>query len=371
MTSFTVFSRSDGVSFDVTRLDINQWILPGIFGRQVILCDVGLRLSLTGAVTDQRPLKFDLGLPFTVRDEQGLHDLVPVMLEKPELCSLIFGDIKAVPNSFGSGVSTVDDGGGDMRLERCDSASSKPDSSVQADGRPFSLWTVAAKAVDIPSGVSVYMRFRFRLQKAGSTWAWQRGERRRSHAISDLRVNELRDKPQFNGTGPDFSRALPIERVNGFVITQARLKAGRVSPEPKYVRILEGGLWDSYVKRRLSRSEEPFIATYWTATKVDRDKPFRAFLEVERRRPTSARWSMVTIVLLVAAFTLLEPLESVKTSIAANALSALWAICTTIFSATLLIAAVRLVVRSVSGGKWRIVAKFFDKWEAVRFRRKG
>lgn len=371
MTSFTVLSRADGASFEVERLDINQWVLPGVLGRQVILCDVGLRLKLTAAVTHQQRLKFDLGLPFTARDQQGLHDLVPVMQEKPELCSLIFGDIKAIPAPSASGVSTVDDGAGEMRLERCDSASSRPDASVKAAGRPFSLWTVTAQAVDIPDGASVYVRFRFRLKRAGSTWAWQSGERHRSHAISDMRVNELRDKPQFDGTGPDFSRALPIGRVNGFVITQARLKAGRVSPEPKYVRILEGGLWDSYVKRRLSGSEEPFVATYWTREQVDRDKPFRAFLEVERRRPTSARWAFVTILVLAVALIVVQPAEDIRQSIAANALSGLWALGTTVLTAGIVLGILRVAARAASNGKWRYLSTALDKLEAFRYRRKG
>lgn len=369
MTSFSVLSRADGTAFDVERLDINQWILPGVFGRQVILCDIGLRLRLAQPVTDQKRLKFDLGLPFTAREQEGLRDLVPVMQDKADLCSLIFGDIKAIPHSPSDGVYVVNDDGQQMQLERCDTEASHSDPSVKVSGRPFTLWTVVAQAVDIPAGTSVYLRFRFRVKRAGSTWAWQSGGRRRSHAISDMRVSELRDKPEFDGTGPDFTRTRDIERVNGFVITPARLKAGRTSPEPKYVRILEGGLWDSYLNRRLSRSDEPFVATYWTRESVNRDKPFRAFLEVERRRPTAARWAAITMAFVVVALLLLQPARDLRDSVIANTVAGLWAVGTTLIGAGVVTAVARYLARAASNGKWRRLAKVVDWWESLRYKR--
>lgn len=370
MTSFIVLARSGSALFDVERLDINQWILPGAFGRQVIYCDVGLRLALREEVTRDRTLRFDLGVPFTATDEDSIEDLVPVMLDSKELCSLVFGDINAQPTHKG-GTWVIDDGTGEMQLERFDRDTSKRDADVRASGRTFSLWTIAAEDAAIEDGTSVYFRIRFHVKKPGMTWSWQRGERRRSHAISDLRVNELRDRPRFEHSPPDLQRALSINRVNGFVINQARLKAGRVSPEPKYVRILEGSLWDQYLMRRLSRKDEPFVATYWTREDVDRDKPFRAFLEVERRRPTSARWAGVTVAALVVAMVLLRSPSELADSVVTHTAVGVWTLVAGLVAAGVIASAVRIFVRAAAAGHWRRLKGLVDRWETFRFRRKG
>ena len=99
MSFFAIVKTGASAQFLVQKLDINLWVLPGIFGRQVLLCDVGLRLKLLETITPERVAEFDLTLPFAA-DSQGLVDLVPIIREHEELFDLIFGntlDISHLP----------------------------------------------------------------------------------------------------------------------------------------------------------------------------------------------------------------------------------------------------------------------------------
>ena len=65
-----------------------------------------------------------------------------------------------------------------------------------------------------------------------------RSGRWNSHAISDIRVNEFRELRALDNK-IDMDKVVNFPRVDGFLIASANYKAGRQSPQPKYVRILE------------------------------------------------------------------------------------------------------------------------------------
>ena len=94
--------------------------------------------------------------------------------------------------------------------------------------------------------------------------------------------------------------------MNSFVIVPARFKAGRVNPEPKYVRILESHAWQVYLRRSLGLGDEAFVITYWTTEDITNVKPFRAFIEIERRRPTAIRASMIAAVVILSGLLLIQ-----------------------------------------------------------------
>lgn len=366
MSFFSVLKVDGSTQFSVSKLDINLWVLPGLLSQEVLLCDIGVRLQLVGQVDSATPLIFDLSLPFYTYPD-GLTDLIPHIRDQPTLFNLIFGETGSSPQPDGDSW-VYNDGDGVVLLQSLD----LDDCSQRliAEKSVFSLWRISVGRAIVPENSVVYMRFRFRIRKGGLTWSWQKGERRRSHAICDLRVNELRDKPQLDKS-PDFAnRTMPIARVNCFTVVPARHKAGRISPAPKYVRILEGEAWAPYLLRRLSRSGEPFVITYWPKfdKQVTPGSPFRAFQEVERRRPTAGRSSLLLGLGLVAFIVLLQSKGSLEASILYSSLYTVYSAVLGLLTISVVLGTYRLVVPFVAGGRWRALGRQMRKLESRRYR---
>jgi len=364
MSFFAIVKTGASAQFLVQKLDINLWVLPGIFGRQVLLCDVGLRLKLLETINPERVAEFDLTLPFAA-DSRGLVDLVPIIREHEELFDLIFGNTGHKP--FASqGAWYFNDGNGDMRFtttenERC------RERMVSRD-QDLSIWRITARRQNCEADTSLYLRFRFRVRRAGRAWSWQTTLRHHSHAISDIRVNELRERPDLASDAPDFRNdAMPIARVNSFVIAPARFKAGRVSPLPEYVRILESHAWQPYLRRSLGLGNEAFLITYWSMADVTAVRPFRAFIEVERRRPTAIRAAMISTIVILVGLLLLQSTASLSRSFISAAAYWAWAIASGLGIGFIIIAW-RLVVPLFMNGRWKKAARLLRRYENFRYR---
>jgi hypothetical protein len=317
MTFFALTRVPSTRDFTVKKLDINLWILPG-FLTQEYFCDVGILLHLAPGSTGTVAL--ELTLPFVA---EGLTDLVPSLRSSDKACNLVFGTNGGKVATVGTGGAALpafDDGTGAFALMGFDRDKSKEQDKwtpKATGGRPVSFWRIQAEHQTFPTD-AIYLRLRFKVDDPGKTWVWQPGVRRRSHSISDLRVNEFRTTNHHQNL-PDYTNNyMSVERVNAFVIMSARYKVGRVSPEPKYVRVLENAAWEpEYLNRRLTRRREDFIITYWPKDNVTADKPLRSFIEVERRRPTALKSALTGSVMTILVLTLLLPVGGFSQSAAA------------------------------------------------------
>lgn len=306
MTSFSIIRGNGSVPWTAERLDINLWALPTLLGQQTYYCDLGICAVLGREPSASQELSFDLRLPFAT-DFAEVQDLIPLMRNDDALLSLVFGtgDLHARSDQNGRWIKD-EPNKGDLLLVSLDIAKCVPARSSHPD---HSQWSIhSADLEGVPNGARIYMRLRFVTHSPRRLWEWQKSGRWNSHAICDLRVNDFRQ----SGTDVDFAKLARFERVNAFVIASANYKAGRISPAPKYVRILEPSVWGPYLRRPLSRSREMFIITYWRraddADAVDQDHPFRAFLELDRRRPTAAKSTAIGVaVLTVIAVSLQTP----------------------------------------------------------------
>lgn len=361
MSCFAVFKCAGAASLELEQLDLNLWVLPALMRQQTFYVDIGIRARLLSEASGSNPLKLEVGIPL-VASKGEIFDLIPRMRNNQELCSLVFGASSASLRSDKQGPVFQD---GDVEMLLVDLSTSDCHQNRCANDKTFSTWIVSSGGRSLSAGTAVYLRFRFVTQSPGRLWTWQHGIRNRAHAISDIRVNEFRDKPRLDSP-PDYnSDLLPIKRVNGFVIAAASYKAGRVNPQPKYVRVLENEAWRPYLSRRLTRRREWFLITYWKQMSVSRDIPFRAFMEAERRRPTAVKavtLGAVAVVLLMAA---LQPLAELQASLLGELLGGIYRLLLAAFAGAGFVAALRFLISQLSKGRMAWLRRQIDnlgKW---------
>ena len=322
MSSFALLRSNGSASIDVERVDLNIWVLPSLFRRHVYLCDIGVCCKPTEDVKD-RSVKFELRIPF-LPDNDKLTDLVPRMRENEALCSLVFGSSDLHMKRNDSGTWVNDDGGPLLLTDICESRYQEVD---KPEIRSRS-WTVSTGPMTLKAGTRLYLRVRTTTHDPNRMWTWRTGAHRNSYALCDLRFNEFREKGD-DDLPVDFSKVMNPSRVNGFLITSAQYREVRTSPVPEYIRVLEGDSWIKYLDRRLSRGRESFLITYWKDVDISPAHLYRAFMEVERRLPTTTRAAVVvTCVLLIAIF-LTQPtaiLAQSPAGVALRQLKSLWPI---------------------------------------------
>lgn len=332
MGFFSILKTERGRAFGVEKLDVSYALLPGLFGRYAIFCDVGLRITPGPARADENlpqgqnglpdQIELDLCLPFVAEEEDGVTDLVPGIRDKKETANLVFGNDNDVTRDSRNR-PVYNDGERTVILTTVDYEGARRRSVDRTLG--FSLWRIST-AAPVETTDLIYLRVRFRVRQPGRTWSWQNGPRRRSHAISDIRINELRELPRIDSP-PDFKSAmLDIESVNVFLCTPSNLRVGRVSPVPTYIRILEGQGWESYLQRRIGTQASVLLITHWKilhgATQRD---PGRVLLELEKRTPTPIRAALTAVALSLAGFVVLSPPGTVAQSLLALVVSNVFA----------------------------------------------
>ena len=307
MSSFTLLRTGGSALVEIEHVDLNIWILPSLFRRQVYYCDIGVCFILKDDIRDHS-VELELRVPF-LPDDDDVIDLVPRMRESEALCSLIFGNsnLNVTRDSLGTWVS---DDTGPLLLTDLPSTKRK---KAPSDETRAASWVISTGPISLAANTRLYVRMRVTTHEPNCLWTWQRGERWNSHALCDLRVNEFREKGKSDFP-VDFSKVITLARVNGFLISPARYKAGRVNPIPKYVRVLESDSWTGYLGRRLSRNKELFLITYWKDTEVSPAHPFRAFMEMERRRPTATRTIISATFLVLFAILASQPFSSLSQS---------------------------------------------------------
>lgn len=306
MSTFALLRRNGSVKFDVERVDLNIWVLPALFWRHIYMCDIGVCCRLLESPNDQS-MNFELRAPFA-SDNSTPIDLTPMMRDDENLCGLIFGnsDLKRIRDGLGTWIN--DDYG---RLLLTDIQSFERMSRTGTHSHCTS-WVVSTEPMSLDAGTRLYLRFRITTRTPKNLWIRQFGAGRNPYAVCDIRVNEFREKKKNDYI--DFSKVIEPHRINGFLILSARYKSGRISPSPKYIRVLEAESWTKYLGRRLTRGSDLFLIIYWKDSRATPSHPYRAFAELEYRRRSGALLINVAIVFLLLGILLIQPLDSISQS---------------------------------------------------------
>jgi hypothetical protein len=278
-----------------TQCHINLWCLGGILGRTNFYWDVGLRIR----GTDQKEIaRISLALPFAT-DADSVRDLHDQLVDN-KTAELVFGN----PVSISGSVPNYD--GSPVELGRIES----PRLITQKSGQTHSLWEIGL-APPLKNSSELYIRLRFVLKGCGRTWVWKRSLWRKNGALLDLRVSDVREGVALSDWASLRMRIVPVDKLNLFVIAPAYLQARSISPELRYMRLLENSAWENYLGRIPNSSGERLIIYHWRSkdeTKVDVNRPFLAFLDLTRdygfvRFGNHVRASLivVAVILLVEA----------------------------------------------------------------------
>jgi hypothetical protein len=279
----------------IEHCHLNLWVLGGLLGYRVCYLDVGLAMQ-----AGEAPVKeIKVGVPAATDEAPGRAiDSLARELADPVIAGLIFarrdvlhdGRLKVTPRE-------------QMRILDID----RPNCKLAEQPRHpfFSLWTLQLNE-PLPMGESGYLRVRFRIRNPGRLWVWQRSLLSRNRAIADLRVNDERESRSVTDISAFSSNLLSLRSLNSFVIAPAIFNPAVTTPEPSYVRGLEGRVWEPYLGRRTDmRRNQKFLVHRWEAAPVpvSSEEPFRGFLQLERRRSLLPSWSdlMPVIIALVAA----------------------------------------------------------------------
>ena len=274
---------------------LNLWVLGGLLGYRVCYLDVGLALR-----AGEEPVKeIKVGVP-AATDEKPKRaiDSLAGQLADPVIAGLIF----ARRDVLHDGRLEVTRG---EQLQILDIDRPNCKLAEQPRHRFFSLWTLRLNEA-LGAGESGYLRVRFRIRSPGRLWVWQRSLLSRNRAIADLRVNDERESRSVTDISAFSSNLLPLRSLDSFIIAPAIFNPAVTTPEPSYVRGLEGRVWERYLGRRTDlRRNQKFLVHRWEAdpAPVSSEKPFRGFLQLERRRSLLPSWSdlMPVIIALIAA----------------------------------------------------------------------
>jgi len=301
---FFAVVREQDQPFEVELCHLNLWSLAGLF-RRAFFWDVGLQLK---ADDNNKLSKFSLALPFST-EPGGMKDL-SASLKSPEVSELIFGTSVSIS---GSEIKyTKEDGIFDLVLGQISETES--DREKKRSGTTFSYWNLIL-AEPIPPGQRRYIRVRFEVYNLGRTWIWKPFK---SGAIIDLRVADLRETISLQPWNDLKSRIIPVADLYLFVIAPSWLQHASSSPSLKYMRLLEGRVWENYLGRKTDFFRlEKMVIYYWRRgsaktlgnaletntsgkeVKTDTVSPFRAFLDLDKTNVISAAGNLVLTVLAV------------------------------------------------------------------------
>jgi hypothetical protein len=276
----------------VEKLDINIWLLPSVVGTNTVYCDIGLKLKPDESHTTAENMSLSLGLPFLI--DGPPQDLTKLFYSSNStshnrtIANAVFGN-SALP--YGDKDTRYDDGDGVIVF----SSVKRVDEKDILDSKEH-VYSIVPIIVTNMAGVNEanYVRLRFRVRQSRRLWKWHRVSGRRKFSVSDMRVNEFRENPSVEGHPELASQALDIRAVHCLAIFSSKLRIAQINPQPRYIRVLERSIWETYLGRSASkRGGEIFVITYWRQTldpkedptqfAVTADRPFRAYLDVERR----------------------------------------------------------------------------------------
>ena len=268
MGFFAVVSDRTPAPFQVEKCHLNLWTLGGLFGYRVCYLDVGLLLAAGDEDTDS----FRLALPVATRPN-ALRSLRDEMRDAT-VGSLIFAREEVV---FGDSV-VIDN----EKVPLLQVANANCSRSDHPDRRNFSEWRIALSE-KLAAGRSGYLRLRFVVHTPGRVWLWRPSLPLRGGAVVDVRVSDEREAQTVPDADELTRKIVPLEELEVFVIAPAAFEAAAVSPEPRYIRSLEGRVWEGYLKRSTDmRRAAKFLVYRWKGVGVTSARPFRGLIQLRR-----------------------------------------------------------------------------------------
>lgn len=266
MSFFAVLGESETSSFNIETCHLNLWALGGLFRRQVFYWDVGLRIK----ANEHNPVdNIWVALPLGTK-EKDLVDLRDKMTSQRTL-ELVFGEAVSIRQDC------IEYGEGEVRPIGIDVSECKMDE--KKSDKNFSLWNLKL-APTIRAGEEGYLRIRFHARTEGRMWTKKRHGLFSSGALVDMRVSDVRETWNVKDGAALKGRIIPINTLYVFLILPSALRYNMASPAFKYVRVLEGQAWESYLDSATNFWKyRKMIVYYWKAEKpVNTKNPFRAFL---------------------------------------------------------------------------------------------
>jgi hypothetical protein len=278
-------------SVKIQKCHLNVWSLPLLFGRRSTLLDIGLALEVHESID-----RLTVAVPGSIVDDR-IEDLYERMRE-PRVAGLIFAADPTIKGDL------IDWGIGDHRLAQLDLTSCQPS---KPDHRQFSAWRVAF-AEPLSPGDRYYTRFRIHLRPSPRMIGGGRWPVLRRRLTIDLRLADWREAWTVGDAGALTRQIVPIAHADVFVIVPMVYSQAEISPTPKYIRLLEGAVWESYLRRATNlRRTQKLVIYRWSNDDISAEEPFRGFLRLTRP-PRILLLSVATAVLSAAvvggAFTL-------------------------------------------------------------------
>lgn len=244
-------TRGAAPSFEVSRLHINFWSLAAIgTRRRMFVFDVGVEIKPTG---QESVSEFSLALPFDTLAPRSLKKKV----ERREIAELIFDSPVEFLSGRGMNVGEQDPFvPGDVLLREARKDTNYSDSR-------FTLWDLKLSE-PVEPGRTRYVRLRFPVVRTGRTWQWTRTRLRRTGAVFDFRISDIRGSVQVQDGQSLVPRIVNVQSAAVFLMTPLWMHARSINPEPKYIRLLEGRVWSQYLDRapELSRRSR-LVVRYW------------------------------------------------------------------------------------------------------------
>jgi hypothetical protein len=312
MGFFAVMRENAYDDFDVIACHLNLWSLGGLLGHRVFLFDVGLRLKNK---RENGLTKVRLAIPFGT-DKESLEDLHDMMLDQ-SAARLIFGRPVKIDDS------KIDyDSGGQIPVVSVCSGESTLSTELSDSRVGYSLWVIKISPT-IKKDEESYVRIRFELRNLGRAWVWKRSGFAKTGALVDLRVADVRQAISKWNALED--QIVPIKQINVFVISPASLQFRAASPRCHYMRLLEGAMWEPYLRRKSGRRPEKLVIYEWRNDKnsvIDSTHPFRVLLDLSYEfglLPLSNHIltaGLVLVVLIAIYYVLHHVAELTKASVA-------------------------------------------------------
>lgn len=291
------------------RCHINVWSLPGWLGHRPMAFDVGVLFD-----PQQEVRKLEMALP--VRTTPRLIDLSDT-LKNNSVCALLFG--KAFEGNLRNHLQLKLDPDNPNQVTdiTCVGVDAKQ-SELIANDRELTVAKLTLGSGASPGNRS-YVRVRFVVDHAGTMWRWQRVLGRRNGLLIDFRAPDPREESRKDRRSLE-GRAKPIGELDAFFMVPERYRLQSSNPELKYTRTLEGKAWDPYLRRSLhglsayGGGHQRLMVHRWhpetpqgNPKGIDRDHPFRGFLQFNRepafRAPTDlALGALITSVALYVLF---------------------------------------------------------------------
>jgi len=187
----------------------------------------------------------------------------------------------------------------------------------------FSVWKVEPAINVNGTPYPVYMRLRFPVRSLGRLWKWRKMMDRHG-AVVDLRVNDLRgsfDVPE----GQDYSdKIIQIEQLNCFVIAPIYFPIQKVNPGLKYMRLIEGRRWESYLGRATDLLRKGKLQiVFMRDAHVGTDNEFRGTVSLGSKSNTSwLTWLFATVLFALLLFLFSSP-DHISNTFASDLLNTL------------------------------------------------